>query len=198
MADPTARPSSISLTSTSSAFTQPSVNGLVTVNVGSSLWMKTGQKVFVEGGGLYFVDSKPTGTSVSLRNPGYSGNTGSGVSISSGSAIYSMGSAYNTGVADPDGALSPSITGLSSTPATGLPRSGMLINSSSGTSGTVTGLFYGIQPLEDCVVNSLTLAPGYEGADLVAGMTLTAGQVYNIGFTSIKLNSGTATIWRGA
>lgn len=163
------------------------------MSLASSDWMGVDQKVFIQGGGVYIINSVPNGTSASLKNPGYAGNVMAGSTITSGAGVYQMGSRYSTGVADPDNALTP-VVNLGMAPAKGLPNSGIVISSSSGT---VTGIFYGIQPITDCVINTITFAPGYEGDSLVAGAALLDGVVYNVGFTSISLTSGTATIWRG-
>jgi hypothetical protein len=195
--DPSARAGVLPITNTSGSFTQPPPGGLVTVSLNTSTWMNAGQEVFIQSGGSYLVNSVPDGTSASLRNPGYAGNTVAGTSIASGVNVYQIGSRWNTGVADPDNALTPTVN-LGIVQAKDLPRSGLVINSSSGSGGVVTGVFYGIQPITDSVVNSITLAPGYEGDSLVAGTTLSAGASYNFGFTSIRLTSGTAIVWRGA
>lgn len=59
----------------------------VTLNVSSSRWMGVGQIVYVENRGYFEVQSRPTTTSVSLKNPEdsstgvYSGNSAPGTSF---------------------------------------------------------------------------------------------------------------------
>jgi len=107
--DPLARASGLPITNTSGSFTQPPPGGLVTVSLNTSTWMNAGQEIFIQSGGSYVVNSIPDGTSASLRNPGYAGNTVAGASIASGANVYQIGSRWNTGVADSDNALTPTV-----------------------------------------------------------------------------------------
>lgn len=60
---------------TTAGFTVPAVSSDVTVAVTTSAWMAPTQVVYVGGAGYYQVIAKPTATSVTLRNLGYTGNT---------------------------------------------------------------------------------------------------------------------------
>jgi hypothetical protein len=170
--------------------------------------MQPTQTVYIDSAGQYIVSSITNGQTVVLSNPGYQSNVVAGTVIGIGAGVYPIGSSVinstasglptqltgQSGVGDPDGAFSYGTSRISAFRN----RGGLLINSTSGSSGVVTGLFTGIQPWTTTVITSITLAPGYEGDALAAGATLTAGQVYQVSFTSIKLTSGLAMIWRGA
>jgi hypothetical protein len=212
MPDPSVRPSSLPLTTVTTSFTQPGPAATVTVAVGNALWMQPTQVVYIESAGQYSVSSVTDAQTVVLTNPGYQSNVVAGTVIGIGAGVYPIGSSVinstasglpaqltgQSGVGDPDGAFSYGTSRASALRSGARPQSGLLINSSSGNSGVVTGLFYGIQPWTTTIITSITLAPGYEGDALAAGVTLTAGQVYQVSFTSIKLTSGLAMIWRGA
>lgn len=86
-------------TITTAGFTMPAVSSSVTVAVTDSSWMAVGQIVYVQSAGYFSVNSKPTTTSASLTNLGYSVNVapttvvGSGKNVSPGGVKGTDGAA---------------------------------------------------------------------------------------------------------
>lgn len=68
-------------------FVQPAADANVTVDVEDSTWMGVGQYLFCVTGGYYQVVTKPTSTSVQLKNLGYTGNAAPTTVIASASQI---------------------------------------------------------------------------------------------------------------
>src|SRR5581483_7758718 len=92
-----------SFTATSAAFTQPAAGSTVSVTVGTTAWMASGQYVYVANGGYYTVSSITNGTTVVLKNLGYTGNAAAGSSVGSGSAVSPGGIQGATGAAGATG-----------------------------------------------------------------------------------------------
>lgn len=73
-------------------FTQPAVNGFVTVTVDASTdWMAAGQPVYCTNGGFYTAYNIPSDSTVILRNLGYDTNAAVGATIPTGSKISPSG-----------------------------------------------------------------------------------------------------------
>jgi hypothetical protein len=82
-------------TLTLASFTQPGVNGFVTVEVANSDWSVIGQIVYVQNGGYYLVSDKPDSSHITLENLGYDGNVVHGTVV----ALYNqVGPAGQRGV----------------------------------------------------------------------------------------------------
>ncbi len=106
-------------TLTTASFVIPAVGDDVTIAVQSSLWMAIGQVLVVTG--TYFkVISKPSATTVTLENLGYSGSGAPGGTIASGSTLSPAGSlaavqpcfAANLNGVDQTGIVTATITQL--------------------------------------------------------------------------------------
>jgi hypothetical protein len=74
-------------TTTTASFVQPAIGANVTIAVGNSQWMATGQVIYISTGGYYSVVSTPTTISATITNLGYTNNANAGVTISSPSAV---------------------------------------------------------------------------------------------------------------
>jgi hypothetical protein len=85
-------------TTLSANFTQPAVNATVTVNVGSTTWMATGQGIFIQGGGYYTISSIADATHAVVTNLGGSANPAAGSTIT-GSGTQNVTPAGTPGVA---------------------------------------------------------------------------------------------------
>lgn len=93
-----------SFTLLAATFTQPSVGGNVTVQVGSSAWIATTQMLFLPVGGYYQVLSMPDATHVQLVNQGYPENAAPGAGITSPKALSPAGArGAQGGQGDPGG-----------------------------------------------------------------------------------------------
>lgn len=84
-------------TTISAAFTQPTSGGDVTVSVSDSTWAVIGQEVFAQVGGHYTVVSKPTTSSIVLRNQGLSDNAAEAATVPSGGQLGPGGHIGNSG-----------------------------------------------------------------------------------------------------
>ena len=71
-------------TTTTSGFTMPAVSSTVSVSVGSTAWLSTGQTVYVEDAGYLTVSSVTDATTVVLTNLGYPGNAAPTTVIATG------------------------------------------------------------------------------------------------------------------
>ncbi len=106
-------------TLTTAPFVVPAVGDDVTVSVLSSLWMAIGQMLVVVGT-FFRVVSKPTATSVTLENLGYTGGDPPGATINAGSTLSPAGAPYivqpcfaaNLNGADQVGIVTDTITQL--------------------------------------------------------------------------------------
>ena len=87
-------------TTTTAGFTVPAVSSTVTVSVGDTSWLGTGQILYIEDAGYYDVQVITDGTTVVLGNLGYTGNASEATVISS-SRIVNAG-----GVQGPSGSTS--------------------------------------------------------------------------------------------
>lgn len=87
-------------TTTTAGFTVPAVSSTVTVSVGDTSWLGTGQILYIEDAGYYDVQVITDGTTVVLGNLGYTGNASEATVISS-SRIVNAG-----GVQGPSGTTS--------------------------------------------------------------------------------------------
>lgn len=85
-------------TTLSANFTQPAINANVTINVGTTAWMGTGQGVFVQGGGYYAVASISDLTHAVLTNVGGSSNVAAGLTVV-GSGTQTVAPAGTPGIA---------------------------------------------------------------------------------------------------
>jgi len=74
-------------TTLSANFTQPAVNSTVTINVGTTAWMASGQGIYVQGGGYYSVSTVVDLIHVTVTNLGTTGNAAPGATIVSGTSI---------------------------------------------------------------------------------------------------------------
>ncbi len=102
-------------TFTTAQFTQPAINSNVTVDVIDSTWMAIGQVLYVQNAGYYTVQSKPTVTSVSLKNLGYTGNVAPTTIVASGQEVSPAGIKGDTGAAG----ATPTFNSLSPTTTKG-------------------------------------------------------------------------------
>lgn len=84
-------PGKNAFTFTTSTYVQPVANQDVTVQVADSSFAALGQVLFVEDGGYYLVISKPTSTSLTLRNIDYPGNAAGGTGIIVNRAVSPAG-----------------------------------------------------------------------------------------------------------
>jgi hypothetical protein len=85
-------------TTLSANFTQPAINANVTVNVGSTAWMASGQGIFIQGGGYYTISSISDVTHAVVTNLGGSANPAAGSTIT-GSGTQNVVPAGIPGVA---------------------------------------------------------------------------------------------------
>lgn len=85
-------------TTLSSGFTQPAINSNVTITVGTTAWMVAGQGVYIAAGGYYNVVSITDLTHAVVVNLGVTGNTASGIAVSSGGAVSPAGTPGTNGV----------------------------------------------------------------------------------------------------
>jgi hypothetical protein len=85
-------------TTLSANFIQPAINATVTVNVGSTTWMATGQGIFIQGGGYYTISSIADATHAVVTNFGGSANPAAGSTIT-GSGTQNVTPAGTPGVA---------------------------------------------------------------------------------------------------
>jgi len=72
-------------------FSMPAVNGTVMVTVGDSTWIGLLQVVFIETAGYMQATARPSTTSVTLKNLGYTGNAAGATAIGAGSHIVAAG-----------------------------------------------------------------------------------------------------------
>lgn len=95
-------------TTTSANFTQPAASSTVTINVVATAWMTTGQVVFIadgsNNGGYYSIFSIGSSTLVTITNLGYSGNSSSGTTVTSGAGVSPGGLIGQTGASGTNGA----------------------------------------------------------------------------------------------
>lgn len=73
------------------AFTQPAVNGTVSVSIGTTAWMTANLPVFVASGGTYKVVSVTNATTAVLRNLGYTDNAAPAATVASGGLVVPTG-----------------------------------------------------------------------------------------------------------
>lgn len=92
-------------TALTASFVQPAVNSTVTVQVQDSDFLAIGMDVFQEGGGYYLVTAKPTATSATLMNRGYTANTPPGTVIPIQARLTPAGEKGEDGTVDAGGAL---------------------------------------------------------------------------------------------
>lgn len=78
-------------TITTADFTVPNIGDTVTIQLGSSAWMTVGQNIFVEGAGVFSVNSKPGSQSATIEYLDYAGNTNAGNDIASGAQVSPAG-----------------------------------------------------------------------------------------------------------
>jgi hypothetical protein len=94
-------------TMTTSSFVIPTVNANVVVNVADSTWMAADQVLLISGAGYYRVVSKPSSTTATVKNLGWTGAASPGSTITSPKAVVvggEIGAAGATGPAGADGA----------------------------------------------------------------------------------------------
>src|SRR5207302_1938848 len=91
-------------TTTTASYTQPASGSDVTVSVGSTSWLATGQVLFVTTGGFYSVSSITDATTVVLTNLGYAGNASSGTVVASSKTVSAGGLIGLTGATGAAGA----------------------------------------------------------------------------------------------
>jgi len=90
-------------TLTTAQFVQPAVSDFVTVSVENSMWIASGQIVYVQNGGYYSVVSAPSSVSVTLFNLGYTGNAAPTSIIAATSKMSPGGLIGPTGATGPAG-----------------------------------------------------------------------------------------------
>src|SRR5207247_139221 len=91
-------------TTTTASYTQPASGSNVTVSVGTTSWMATGQVLFVTTGGCYTVSSITDATTVVLTNLGYPGNASAGTVVASSKTVSAGGLIGLTGSTGATGA----------------------------------------------------------------------------------------------
>src|SRR4029077_8263052 len=91
-------------TTTSANFTQPAVSSTVSVTVGTTAWMVSGETLYVATGGYYTISSITDTTHVVLTNLGYAGNAAPAATVNSGSTVSPGGVQGATGSTGPTGA----------------------------------------------------------------------------------------------
>lgn len=72
-------------------FVVPAINGTVVVTLLSNAWIGSGQNIFIEGAGVFLVNSKTGATVVGLTYLNYNGNTNAGAAIGIGSEASPSG-----------------------------------------------------------------------------------------------------------
>ncbi|MEL6853490.1 MAG: hypothetical protein AAFO83_00100 [Cyanobacteria bacterium J06607_13] len=77
---------------TTASFTQPAVDANVTASVRNSRLFPADSFVQIEGGGIYQVVSRPSSTSLQLRNTGNTINAAVSATVASGGRTYNSGS----------------------------------------------------------------------------------------------------------
>lgn len=92
-----------SFTATTAGFTQPGSGATVSVSVGTTAWMASGQAIYMVGGGYYTVSSITNSTTVVLNNTGVSGNASPGATVSSPAVVSPAGPQGTTGATGPTG-----------------------------------------------------------------------------------------------
>jgi hypothetical protein len=88
-----------SFTTLTAAFTQPVVNGSVSVSVVSTGFMVVGEPLFVAGGGSYSIANITSPIVVVLTNLGYMGNAAPGVTVVANNGVAASGVIGLTGPA---------------------------------------------------------------------------------------------------
>lgn len=83
-------------------FTQPAVNANVVVSVDETQWVSVGQDLFVETGGYYLVIAKG-GSSLTLKNLGYTANAAPAATILAGTTVGPAGEKGETGATGSSG-----------------------------------------------------------------------------------------------
>ena len=100
-----------SYTTVSTAFTMPSEGADVTVTVGSSVWMPANGMVYVENAGYLRIQSRPTTTSVVLRNMESTGTSSYPDNVAPGTSIPVASLISPGGLQGPTGSVSGSAGG---------------------------------------------------------------------------------------
>ena len=85
------------------SFTQPASGSNVTALMANTAWLAPGGYVYVVGGGVYTVQSVPSGVSAVLTNTGAVGNASPGATVPSTSAVVASGPAGPQGTAGTNG-----------------------------------------------------------------------------------------------
>jgi len=124
----------------------PAELGNVTLNVADSTWMEPGQVLYIEGRGYMEVQSKPTSTSVILKNledtgnEAYAGNSPPGTSFTAGIGI-SPGGVQGPDGTDGTSGADPTFTYITKQDHTGagLPNSQPLALLATGYAKVTTG-----------------------------------------------------------
>jgi len=100
-------PGPASTSNTTANFSQPAVNGTVTVTMGNTTWMPQGSIVYIVGGGYYEVQQVLNSTQAILLNTGYTGNAAQGTVVNTGSLVSAGGVAGASGAAGATGPVGP-------------------------------------------------------------------------------------------
>src|SRR5207245_2055527 len=91
-------------TTTTASYTQPASGSDVTVSVGATSWMATGEILFVATGGFYSVSAITDATTVVLTNLSYPGNATAGTVVVSSATVSAGGLIGPTGASGAVGA----------------------------------------------------------------------------------------------
>lgn len=181
-------------TETTQSFIIPAIDANVTVNVESSDWMTIGQEVAIEGAGdagragTFFVVSKPSATSVSLRYENFYVNTETGVSVPAGSQV------------SPSGVQSPLASGLpslllvypSGTPSNQIQPTAGIYNMTiphSFASGTSAG-----EVVTEIVIGHAFRIIGWYFVADVPGVGASASRVFNMEINTTNVGTVTSTV----
>jgi len=76
---------------TASSFVMPAAAASVSITIGSTAWLSTGQVIYITGAGYFSVASISNPSTFAATNLNYSGNAGSGITISANSSVSPAG-----------------------------------------------------------------------------------------------------------
>jgi len=181
------------------SFTQPASGSNVTALMANTAWLAPGGYVYVVGGGVYTVQSVPSGVSAVLTNTGAVGNSSPGATVPSASSVVASGPSGPQGPAGTNGT-----NGTNGAPgAAATVTAGTTTTLAAGSSATVTNvgtssaaiLNFGIPKGADGsgtgTVTSVSLVPANGFGGSVNTATTTPSIVITCAVTGMVKGNGT-------